>query len=622
MRTWLVLACLGGGVIFPAGCAEPDGAVDAGEDALTEPAEEVVGEPDAGLEEDGPPPQDPDAPPPEDDPGGADDAGATDAPSDAADGDDPGCQVAEPFDYSCQADQPETCPGGICLQGMCLAPVLDPDRWLDCGDGRCGPCERAETCQADCQEPPVWTGERDHDAAATTLTVWVHGFYNKSPEELPGMVYGQSQGCSGLLGRIQRFGVTHPCGDVEPGASAPDQLAKLEYYGGTPAAWLGPGDVAEIEHYPYDGPAALDRYALILAKFIRHKLSVTGATQVNLACHSMGCLVTRHMLEHDLEGLASERRFARWFTSAGVLAGARLARLYDNPTVQEWAPRLGLELSDFVIMHPDYVQDRTCAWDHRLHEANSPFLGGLILHHAGATDPRIQEALGLALLDLNNPGDEPNDGIMYTLDEAFASQSPAWALSPPGRPPLERPGGNLVYVDHMTLPETDAAALLAAAALFHRRQVRIRLASVELLSDRELQGLNGEHGLPPAEIAAAVRVKYDPYVRDAFGLDVLVHEVRVEHRTAELWTQAEGTSLDPGVVLYQGPLFDDMQALWLELELLEVDWYPRFGVREWAFDIHERLLRFQGSLPLGDHVLELESEYARARLAVEIYDLY
>ena len=76
------------------------------------------------------------------------------------------------------------------------------------------------------------------------------------------------------------------------------------------------------------------------------------------------------------------------------------------------------------------------------------------------------------------------------------------------------------------------------------------------------------------------------------------------------------------LVLYQGPLFDDMQSLWLGFELLEVDYYPRFEVWEWAFDIHERLLEFQGSVALEDGGLDLESEYARARLEVEVYDLY
>ena len=578
----------------PGGDAGGDAGADPGGDAGADPGGDAGG--DAGA-----------------DPGG--DAGGDP-------GGDPGCQPAEPFDYSCEPDRPETCPGGFCVLGMCIAPVLDPDRWAGCGDGSCGPCETAAACPADCGQWPQFSGEKEY-ANDTTITVWIHGFYNKSPEEMEQMTFGAFESCGGILGKLADYGIERPCGDGPPGDLAPDQLVEIEYYGGQAPAWMDPADAAAIQALPYEGTTALERYARIVALAIRHKLTVSGASHVNLACHSMGCLVTRHLIEHDLEGLATENRFVRWFSSAGVIAGARLARLYDNPDVRYWAPLLGLELSDFAVMHPDFVRDKTCVWDHALYQGNNPTLGAMIIHHATATDPHIAEAMDIALIDLNNPGDEPNDGIMYTLDEYFHHQDEAVVLeAPDGR--RVQPSTNAVHIDHMNLPKTEAAAVLAAANLFHRRRVVVTLQTIELFDDREHhQPFDGEHGAPPAEVAAEVDVRYDPYLAATFGRQVLIHQTRIEHRSPA-WFEAErDVPSQPGYRLYAGPVFDEMDELHLVFELLELDWYPRAEVREWAFDVHERLLEFDEQIPLDDGlVIERENERARIGLLVEVIDLY
>ncbi|MBM4398075.1 MAG: hypothetical protein FJ087_20605, partial [Deltaproteobacteria bacterium] len=474
--------------------AEEDGATrDAEPDAATDPAGEAATDAAIDAATDLPPA---DAP---DEDAASDTAGdpAGDAPpvTDLAEVP-PDCpEAAEPFDYKCEVAAPETCPGGYCLLSLCIAPEFEDDRWASCGDLACDPCETATGCPADCAAPPATTGKKEY-VNGTTITVWVHGFTNKSPEKMKETVYGADRGCSGeIFDMMRALGIDRGCGDDAEGALAPDQFAKLEYYGDIPVGWLGQADIDEISEHPWDGASALHRYALILAKYIRHKIDTTGASHVNLSCHSMGCLVTRYMIEHDFEHLASGNRFVRWFTSAAVIAGARLARLYDNPQVQQGAGLIGLELSDFVVMHPDFVADNAAVWDHKPWEGNNPLFAGGLIHHVGGTDPRIEEALNIALLDLDNPGDLPNDGIMYTEDEYFHAQAAnASFLLPSGEASLAT--HSLVYEYHMQVPETDAAAVLATAALFHGRKVFVTLEELELKDDREADDLFdlSEHG--------------------------------------------------------------------------------------------------------------------------------
>jgi len=75
-------------------------------------------------------------------------------------------------------------------------------------------------------------------------------------------------------------------------------------------------------------------------------------------------------------------------------------------------------------------------------------------------------------------------------------------------------------------------------------------------------------------------------------------------------------------VVFEGPVFDGMEELRLDFQLLEADWYPRYNVKEWQFDIHQALVAWRGQMPIRDHEIVADSEHARARLVVEVTDLY
>jgi hypothetical protein len=549
---------------------------------------------------------------------GADTADTADTAEPPAD-----CEALAPFDYTCDLAKPSSCPEGLCVLGICIGPKLDPDKWAACGDGTCEPCEEGGACPADCDPPPALTGEKIYDDP-DTITVWVHGFRNISAEEQEKTVYGSDDGCGGLFDDMKDFGFSATCGSTPEGAASPDHVVKVEYFGTIAPDWMSPDDIAEVEAYAWDSPQALQRYALIVAKFIAHRLEISGAKYARIACHSMGCLLTRHLLENDYEGLASGQRIVRWASSAGVIAGARLARLYDNPQVQEIAGLIGLSLWEFVFMHPDSVADYSAVWDHKLYEANSPYLSGLLVHHVGATDPKIAEALNIQLLDLNNPEDEPNDGIMYTADEHFHAQPDALAFHDAEGTPLP-PTFSLVHVDHMTLPKTDAFALQALAALYHSRKVTIRLAEVELTNDLESSTpFDGYEGAPPADLLTEVDVRFDPYVKSTFGKDVVVHQTRREHRSSRVWAQEQGDTLDPGEVLFEGPVLDAMQSLWLSVVLIEADLYPAYDILEVfpGMDPDDEVASFSGVVPLEDHTFEVQNGNARMVIEVKVHPLY
>ena len=535
--------------------------------------------------------------------------------ADGATGDTPevDCTGPQPFSYQCELTEPDTCPGGICAYKLCLGPKLDPLRWAACGDQACSACENAFDCPVDCAQPTLPQAP-DLDAP-NTLTVWVHGFGFKAFDALDGMVYGSERGCEQFLAVLGDYGVDRPCADTPEGALAPDQLTAPEYYGGVPADWLTPADVAELDALPYDGPDALERYARIVAKFLRWKLASTGATAVNLACHSMGCLVSRVLLERDLEGLVSSGLIARWFTFSGALAGARFARLYDNPTVQQYADLVHMSQADYVILNPDFVVDRGAWWDHRPFEGNSPNYHRIFVQHLAGTSPHMSNLLGLSLADLVNPGVLPDDGVLFSDDMYFHAQSAAGAFRTKDGQAVPSSVAFVNY-EHEYMTYADTTGMLGAAAFFHHRKVLITLRDVEVIDD-----LEGFPDLAPAEVALESEVRY-PYVLATYGKDVRAGETRVDQRSAPLWQQEQGTVKMAGQTVFGGPVFDGMQTVQLDLRLVEVDSYATYGVLEIPFKDPETMAEFHDEVPLTDHEFTFEGPALRATVRVKVVTLY
>lgn len=565
-----------------------------------------------------------DASPPDVMPDAMPDASPPDATPDAnpPDAAPPACPEAEAFDYACDPLAPETCPGGTCLFGACLGPILDADRWADCGDGLCGACETADGCPADCGPPPNRDGRPAYDPA-TTITVRLHGFNAISADEFADEVYGGLKGPSDVGDGVLRFGPPRADGRIAP--EAVDQFVSLEYYGAIPADWLTPAQIAEIEALDPRTEQALRRYALISAYFIRHRLDISGASHANLLCHSMGCHITRYLIEHDLAGLASERRIARWVSFSGVIAGARLARLFDNPQVRDAAELLQLNTSDFVHMNPDYVTDHSARWNHRLRAADNPNFTGIAIHHIVASDPRVSETANIVrLLDIQNPGDEPNDGIMFSLDELFDSQDEAVRLET-AEGDRVLPTHTWLHRDHTLIKEAEGAHMVAAAALYHRRRVWVTLRELTLFDDRERDGPFDfeDLGEPPSEVAVEVDVGFGDWAARTFGVSPVVHRLRTDddERSSPLVVIGGAEPTPVELPLYAGPVFDGQPSLALRFEVLEMDRYRRFEVLEDLFDPHERLLEFAGEVPIADGEHVVESPYARAVFEVRVGSL-
>lgn len=148
----------------------------------------------------------------------------------------------------------------------------------------------------------------------TTATIYLHGF-DPDGAELSG-VFGEDVQES-LLGVIADMAGL----PLLENGEAINSVAATTYYGDTPPSYYTASDIAELDAVTAAYGGGMPRYGLIAAKYARHIMDRTGATQVNIVSASMGTYVARWMIEHDSDGLASEGKIARWLSLEGVLSG-------------------------------------------------------------------------------------------------------------------------------------------------------------------------------------------------------------------------------------------------------------------------------------------------------------
>lgn len=436
-----------------------------------------------------------------------------------------------------------------------------------------------------------------------TATIHVHGW------NLPGATktgnVGDDRGGGGAVDGIRRFS-TLPAGTASP--TAPNQIGATEYYGATFPAYYSAADQAEVKALK-----GIPRYALIVAKYARQVMARSGAEAVNLTCHSMGCEISRYLIENDVEHLASSGQIRRWVSFAGVVNGATLADIDGGKQLDKIAKLIGLDLIDVEHMNRKWVEQYVASYDHHRVEGNNPLWSNLLVHHIEATDPHIDSALGIPLMDVFGYGKVPNDGIvldeeMYLHSQADAAKwtTPTGALLPVGQ--------SHHLANHFTITDQPGAQAIAAAAITGSRRARVTLSSVTLIKDHE----SGIFDTAPAEVVVESRIRY-PYVKAIDPSDPLLDEVSMERRNAPMFRLSKGATQTPNLLLFDGPVFDAQTSVTLAVKLLETDYYPAAGVNENLLSASASLGELNQEVPLtsGDYTVTTADAKFTVHVAVE-----
>ena len=404
------------------------------------------------------------------------------------------------------------------------------------------------------------TANASHDPSRTA-TVFVHGFDPAGATQTG--VFGRDEVDPLLEQAAALLGL--PTTGQPGGLERANVVTTTRYYGDTPPPYYDGTDLADLQAVTAAWGGGVPRYALIVAKYARHVLEVSGADQVNIMSASFGSLIARWLIEKDVEHLASQGRIARWLSVEGVVAGNWAASQEDLVGLSELvlAPTIDVEHMGY-----DWVEAHLHA---PRREADSAWYASILLGQVGSTEDRLHErALTAAML--SRGAYQPNDGVQGLWDARFETvtnqarflgRSPTWSV---------------FHDTHYSLQENQAAWAQAVVFLTQSRRVTVTLRAATVDHIHEPSGPFLD--LRPAEVVFQSRVR-SPALAARWGITAAVSELTLEGGAPPLRRfDHDGSRLEFNQVLFDDFVLAGETALDLELWAEEIDLELRYGVSE------------------------------------------
>ncbi len=415
-----------------------------------------------------------------------------------------------------------------------------------------------------------------------TLTVYVHGYDPKGFKERD--IFGDIVS-DPFLDQIADFADFTPLEDDD--GNATDVVTATSYYGNTPPDYYTPQDevaLAELD-------AGIPRYAFIVAKFAKHLMETKDFQQINIVSASMGSLVTRYLIQKDLEHLASEKRIAKWLSLEGVIAGnigasnSKLKKIYDQiekdqaPEVDQMRYKwIKAELGDTYI-------------------TTNPNFKNIQIAFESSTNDHLNNQLITLLTN------EPNDGVQAVKDTYFHN-TPSYAHT-------------LFYQTHDSLSRAKAAWAYTSTFLKSQKRVKITLLRAKVFDLHENKVLFQD--FKPAEIVFASKT-YAPQAMQQWGFDTPIDERLLKGHTLKLYKyRHENSYQDLNQTLFDAYILPKEDHLTLEITPYELDFDTFYGIFEpTGHGRHESLGSDTIDLPIHTGEYRLESEEWEAIIRVKV----
>ncbi|MGB9690598.1 MAG: hypothetical protein ACPL7D_00350 [Candidatus Sumerlaeaceae bacterium] len=394
-----------------------------------------------------------------------------------------------------------------------------------------------------------------------TATIVVRGF-DKDGASSHG-VFGADTASPTVTALAATVGL--PTADVAP--YAPNQVAFANYYGETPPPYYTAQDIADLEAVTSTYGGGVPRYALITAKYAKEVMRRSGAQQINLFGVSMGGLVSRWIVEKDVEQLVSSGKIARWIVVEGVVAG--------NWIASEGGSSLRNFMSDVLDLNPIDLEHMSYSWiDAHIYtphdEADNPFLGLIPIHIWIPSDDNLNSyALTLA-------AQKPNDGVQLLRDTFFhklSAQSKYLGLWPTR---------SCVHATHESSKDNQGLRAGIAADLFGRRRVTVRLAQVLIKNSKERSGLGD------GEYVFGVSV-FSPRAQVLYGITDPIHEYRYDDTNFPYYRLSAQTTHTLDALWFDDMILPGETQLVLKTNTKEIDYDLLYGITEDITNAYDNL---------------------------------
>jgi pimeloyl-ACP methyl ester carboxylesterase len=461
--------------------------------------------------------------------------------------------------------------------------------------------------------PPAFVDLNKTHNPNDTVTVYVHGFSGHGAGKID-TIYGADEHES-FMDDIPTF-LGLPTINNPKDINKTNVFAATGYYGDTPPSYYTEQDKEDIAKVTEEFGGGIPRYALIVAKYSKHLMERTGAKQVNFISGSMGALVTRYLIEKNLEGLAADKKIARWLTLEGVVNGnyaasndiVKLVKLIEKPTI------------DVKHMSYDWIENNLASGRRT---ASSPYYKDILIGHETSTKDNLMEHALTSLLVLNGQY-QPNDAYQVVKDTYFQD------VAKESRFMGQMPTHSYFHENHLSVKDSKGVWAEIGTFLTSNKRVKITLTKAKVFDKHDsdttvrILGHNVVKHTNKGEIVFSSKI-YSPEVKRRWKISSEISNLTIKGAVPSIVKyKHNGDENSVNQILFDDLVLENEKELRLDLDVKEIDQDFRYGVNERPLKLERKDYDNVGSssvtIPLKDGTYAFENENYTYEVNVELFD--
>ena len=387
-----------------------------------------------------------------------------------------------------------------------------------------------------------------------------------------------------------------PLGIANP--TAANQVACTTYYGTDYPSYYTPQDIADVNAATAAFGGGVPRYAAIVAKYARHVMQRSGAKQINLVGLSFGALVSRYIIEKNLENLAGSDSIARWICVEGVVSG-NYAATYGGPAIYVF-------FNQYYGGSPTDLDQMKYTWvDQNIHSprqnSNAAYFANFPMHFWLAADDNIFNKM------LTNLSGKANDGLVL-LEDGYMKNMPVNLLYKGWLPTV-----STLHATHDSMKSNEGLRAGLAAQVFGSKRVTITLTNVQVLRDFD-------PGKGPGEYVFGVKL-FSPTAEDTMGTTVPIQDLRAEDNSIEYLSLSPNSAQSTGLIWFDDMVLPGETNLRLETNVEEIDGDLIYQITETGGEVRQQLANTQQTIDVTKNgTYTLATADWRGTIDVEIRD--
>ncbi len=430
------------------------------------------------------------------------------------------------------------------------------------------------------------------------LTLFVHGF-DKDGYKASG-TFGDKHPDEALE-KFQALGQNYP--------SSKDKVVinitqATTYYGDTPPDYYSEQDKQDLKEVTAQWDGGIPRYAMIVAKYAKHLMIQEKVERINIVSGSMGSLVTRWMIEKDVEGLASHKKIAKWYSLEGVITGNYAAD--RKQYIEKIYGGSALDSIDITHMTSDWIEEN---FQNPVSNATSPYYKNILLGQQASTDDGLGHGALTKLLFLNGQF-SANDGTQRVKDCRFDDVLPEAQFHD------QAPTFTLIHKDHLSLKDHKGAWANVMIFLNAKKRVKVTLADAKVEDIKEDYPWYSTNDR--AEIVFASKV-YSPKLEDLWGIKEAIAENTRSGATLTVHHYNEnGDEKELNQFILDQFVAADETKLNIDFKVEEIDYAAKYGVYERINHHYDLVDETQVSVPLENGTYPFKGDNWSFNLKVEV----